>query len=72
VSQDLIPLPWGAQDRYQAHFIVKTDNPSNSDDLIAKTSVKTSGHFAQRKTADIEWVGGDLARSLNSDAELKT
>ncbi len=71
MSQDLIPLPWGAQDRFQTHFIVKTKNPINSDNFIARTKVKTSGHFASKKTVDIEWVGGNLANSLNADSELK-
>ena len=71
MSHDLIPLPWGAQVRYQAHFIVKTENPLNFDDFIAKTKIRTSGHFAEKKAADVEWVGGNLAGFLNSDAELK-
>ncbi len=72
MSQDLIPLPWGAQDRFQAHFIVKTKNPVNGDDFIARTKVKASGHFAAKKASDIEWVGGNIAGSLNSDGELKS
>src|SRR5574337_945107 len=72
MSQDLIPLPWGAQDRYQAHFIVKIENPLNFDDFIARTRLKTSGHFAAKKTADVEWIGGELAGILNSDSELKS
>ncbi|HJU13045.1 MAG TPA: hypothetical protein VJ792_01135 [Candidatus Nitrosotalea sp.] len=72
MSQDLNPLPWGAQDRYQAHFIVRAQNPVNFDDFLARTKVKTSGHFAAKKAVDIEWVGGNLASLLNSDTELKS
>ena len=72
MAQDLIPLPWGAQDRFQAHFIVKAQNSINFDDFIAKTQVKTTGHFASKKTSDVEWVGGKLANSLNSDGDLKS
>lgn len=72
MAQDLTPLPWGAQDRYQAHFIVRAQNPINFDDFIARTRVKTSGHFAGKKTVDLEWVGGNLANMLNSDAQLKS
>lgn len=72
MAQDIIPLPWGAQDRYQAHFIVRIDNPINFDDFIAKTKVKTTGHFAQKKVADVEWVGGEITSRLNSDSELKS
>ncbi|MDE1764874.1 MAG: hypothetical protein KGI27_01230 [Thaumarchaeota archaeon] len=70
MSQDINPQPWGAQDRFQVHFIVKVENPLNTDDLLAKTKLKTKGHFAAKKVADVEWVGGGLARVLNSDAEL--
>ena len=29
--QDPNPLPWGAQDRFQAHFIVQQDSGENID-----------------------------------------
>ncbi|MGI0087407.1 MAG: hypothetical protein ACREBI_05550 [Nitrosotalea sp.] len=72
MSQDLNPSPWGAQDRFQAHFIVKTKNQLNTDDLLAKTKLNTEGHFSTKKVSGIEWVGGGLAASLNSDDELKS
>ncbi|MDE1830569.1 MAG: hypothetical protein KGI25_09620 [Thaumarchaeota archaeon] len=72
MAQDLNPLPWGAQDRYQAHFIVRVENPINSDDFIAKTRIQTAGHFAQKKVAGVEWVGGEIAEKLNSDSDLKS
>ncbi|MGB6463671.1 MAG: hypothetical protein WA799_04535 [Nitrosotalea sp.] len=72
MSQDLNPLPWGAQDRFQAHFIVKTNNRLDTDDLLAKTKLNTKGHFSTKKVSGIEWVGGELAASLNSDDELKS
>lgn len=72
MSQDLNPSPWGAQDRFQAHFIVKTNNRLDTDDLLAKTKLNTKGHFSTKKVSGIEWVGGELAASLNSDDELKS
>ena len=73
MSQDLNPSPWGAQDRFQAHFIVKTENQLiDADNLLAKTTLKTEGHFSTKKVSGVEWVGGNLAASLNSDAELKS
>lgn len=73
MSQDLNPSPWGAQDRFQAHFIVKTENqPINIDNLLAKTTLNTEGHFSKKKVSGVEWVGGNLAESLNSDTELKS
>lgn len=71
MSQKLTPTPWGAQDRYQAHFIVKAVNKNENADLLAKTILKTSGHFAQKTVTDVKWVGGSLADQLNSDIELK-
>lgn len=71
MSQDLNPLPWGAQDRFQAHFIVRTKNQINADDLLAKTKLNAEGHFSTKKVSGIKWIGGELASSLNSDDELK-
>ncbi len=71
MAQDLDPIPWGAQDRFQAHYIVKTNGPVALDELLAKTNLKTKGHFATKKVSDVVWVGGSLANTLNSDAELK-
>tara|TARA_B100000073_G_scaffold256336_1_gene216264 strand:+ start:986 stop:1135 length:150 start_codon:yes stop_codon:yes gene_type:complete len=47
--QDPNPLPWGAQDRFQAHFIVRKQ-ADNSLDLTARTVLKTSGHFGSKKS----------------------
>ena len=53
--QDPNPLPWGAQDRFQAHFIVRVD-PFLWD---VKNFVK------------VEWDGpGKLSIKLNEDVEL--
>jgi hypothetical protein len=71
MSQDLDSIPWGAQDRFQAHYIVKTNGQAAFDELLAKTNLRTEGHFATKKVSGVEWVGGDLANILNSDEELK-
>ena len=67
--QDPNPLPWGAQDRFQAHFIVRkqTDNPL---DFTARTVLDTSGHFGSKKVTKIQWQGGKIADTLNSDSIL--
>jgi len=67
--QDPNPLPWGAQDRFQAHFIVKRQ-AANSLDLIARTILQTSGHFGTKKVTKVEWEGGRIADTLNSDSVL--
>ena len=67
--QDPNPLPWGAQDRFQAHFIVRkqTEEPL---DLTARTVLKTSGHFGSKKVTNVAWQGGKIANTLNDDTVL--
>ena len=52
--QDPNPLPWGAQDRFQAHFIVR----KRVDDVLsysARVIQSTTGHFGSKKIVDIKW-----------------
>lgn len=67
--QDPLVSSWGAQDRFQAHFIVKIDT-SNQHKYVAKTILETSGHFNGKKIESVSWTGGLLAESLNQDSEL--
>ena len=67
--QDPNPLPWGAQDRFQAHFIVRKQ-AEKSVDLTARTVLKTSGHFGSKKVTKVEWHGGKIADTLNADTVL--
>ena len=67
--QDPNPLPWGAQDRFQAHFIVRKQ-AEKSVDLTARTVLKTSGHFGSKKVSKVEWQGGKIADTLNADTVL--
>ena len=69
--QDPNPLPWGALDRYQAHFIVRRIAGSSAINYTAKTILSTQGHFGSKTLTKVEWNGyGDLATKLNSDTEL--
>ena len=68
--QDPNPLPWGAQDRFQAHFIVKKDLSENDEGFVAETKLTTKGHFGSKKLVGVQWVGGRIADVLNNDAEL--
>jgi len=68
--QDPNPLPWGAQDRFQAHFIVKRDLGERVLDFTARTRLKTTGHFGSKKVTGVKWEGGKLADELNSDSSL--
>ena len=68
--QDPNPLPWGAQDRFQAHFIVQQDIGEKVIDFTARTIPKTTGHFGSKKVIGVTWVGGKLADDLNADSTL--
>ena len=78
--QDPNPLPWGAQDRFQAHFIVQQfpDKELSSGKesepwrlrRVAGTKLKTTGHFGSKRVVDVTWEGGKLAEDLNSDSSL--
>ena len=66
--QDPNLAQWGAQDRFQAHFIVrKTGNPV---DFTARTVLSTEGHFRFKKVSGVKWNGGKIADALNQDSEL--
>jgi hypothetical protein len=68
--QDPNPLPWGAQDRFQAHFIVRKDSGDNPIDYTARTILSTEGHFGSKKVKAIKWEGGKLAKILSDDSSL--
>jgi len=69
--QDPNPIPWGAQDRFQAHFIVRKDVGTADGDHLAKTKLTTKGHFGSKTVVKVEWNGpGSLASKLNEDVEL--
>jgi hypothetical protein len=67
--QDPNPLPWGAQDRFQAHFIVRKQT-DDLVDLTARTVLQTSGYFGSKKVTTVQWQGGKIADTLNSDSVL--
>ena len=68
--QDPNPLPWGAQDRVQAHFIVQQNPGGKLLNLTARTRLKTTGHFGSKKIIGGTWEGGKLAEDLNADSSL--
>ena len=68
--QDPNPLPWGAQDRFQAHFIVKQDSGEKLLRFTARTNLETTGHFGSKKVTSVQWQGGKIADTLNSDSIL--
>jgi hypothetical protein len=69
--QDPNPMPWGALDRYQAHFIVRKETDQGIVNYVAKTKLTTTGHFSSKTILKVQWDGtGSLARSLNDDVAL--
>jgi hypothetical protein len=69
--QDPNPIPWGAQDRFQAHFIVRKDIGNSDGDYLAKTKLTTKGHFGAKTVVKVEWIGIDgVSSKLNEDNEL--
>ena len=68
--QDPNPLPWGAQDRFQAHFIVQQEPSDKIIQLTARTRLKTTGNFGSKKVIGVTWEGGKLAEDLNTDSSL--
>ena len=71
MMQDTNPMPWGALDRYQAHFIVRKETEQGIVNYVARTKLTTKGHFSSKKILKVEWDGsGSLARKLNEDSAL--
>lgn len=69
--QDPNPLPWGAENRFQAHFIVRKNTGRGASNYTAKTKLTTQGHFGLKTVTKVEWNGaGSLAERLNEDIEL--
>ena len=68
--QDPNPLPWGALDRFQAHFIVRRSTSGSDFDFTAKSILKTRGHFQGKELISIAWNGGRIAQVLNQDTSL--
>lgn len=70
MPQDPNPVPWGAMDRFQAHYIVKQESEKPSM-YLARTRITTKGHFASKRLVSVSWDGpGELARVLSEDEEL--
>ncbi len=64
-------MPWGAMDRFQAHYVVRRDDGPDSHTLAARTVVSTEGHCGSRRITGVRWSGaGALADTLNADGEL--
>lgn len=71
MKQDLNSIAWGAQDKFQAHFIVKSHDNVFEENFLVQSRLETIGHFASKRVTGVHWIGGILSNVLNSDMELK-
>ncbi len=69
-KQDPNPLPYGALPYFQIHYLIEPVKVSNPSSYMVKCRAKTQGHFGDKRVIDIEWIGGRLAQTLESDKEL--
>ncbi|MEO9319343.1 MAG: hypothetical protein ABI361_01590 [Nitrososphaera sp.] len=70
MSNDPSPLPYGALDSYQLHFIVECNSDDN-ERLLAKCEPITKGRFGSKQVIDVRWTGSSsFADTLQNDAQL--
>lgn len=69
-GQDPNPLPYGALQYYQIHYLIESVNITNPSAYMAKCRAKAKGHNEEKRITEIEWIGGRLAERLTSDKEL--
>ncbi|HEX2557455.1 MAG TPA: hypothetical protein VHK86_03975, partial [Nitrososphaera sp.] len=64
------PLPYGALQYYQIHYIVKIESEENQS-LLARCEPITKGHFSNKRVVDVKWTGADkFAEVLQEDGKL--
>jgi len=64
------PLPYGALQYYQIHYIVQIESEENQN-LLARCEPITKGHFSNKRVVDVKWTGADkFAEVLQDDAKL--
>ena len=68
--QDPTPLPYGALQYYQVHYIIQVESEEN-DNFLSKCEAKTKGHFANKRVVEVKWTGADrFAEVLQADDKL--
>jgi hypothetical protein len=68
---DATPLPYGALDRYQVHFIVETNGSVDTEQFLARCERITKGHFGDKRVVAVKWTGASaFADTLQNDARL--
>jgi hypothetical protein len=70
MKNDAIPLPYGALEYYQIHYIVKTGSV-NTDQFLARCEPITKGHFSDKRVVAVKWTGASaFADKLQQDEHL--
>lgn len=68
--QDPNPLPYGALQYYQIHFIVMVQSEEN-EKMLARCEPITKGSFGRKRVIAVRWTGvGKFAERLQSDGSL--
>jgi hypothetical protein len=71
MKQDAMPLPYGALDYYQIHYIVETGNNANTQQFLAKCEPITKGRFSEKRVVAVKWTGASaFADRLQEDPQL--
>jgi hypothetical protein len=64
------PLPYGALQYYQVHYIVKIASEENQS-LLARCEPLTKGYFSNKRVLGVKWTGADkFAEVLQADDRL--
>lgn len=71
MKQDSMPLPYGALDYYQVHYIVETGDDTNTQKFLAKCEPITKGHFSEKRVVAVKWTGASaFSYKLQQDEHL--
>jgi RNA binding exosome subunit len=69
-NPDPNPLPYGAMQYYQVHYIIQIESEENQS-LLSKCQPVIKGHFGNKRVVDVKWTGEDNFRKiLQADTKL--
>ncbi|MCI0558850.1 MAG: hypothetical protein MN733_10165 [Nitrososphaera sp.] len=69
-TDDPNPLPYGALQYYQVHYIVQVESEEN-DAFLARCEPIANGHIGHTQVVGVQWVGLDeFAAVLQGDEKL--
>lgn len=68
--QDAVPLPYGALDFYQVHYIVETGE-ADTEQFLAVCEPVTRGRLGSKRVVEVKWTGAtSFADRLQNDSRL--